>query len=155
MTVLDVHASLPSIDWGGLRRVPNRMGLPQWLVRVVFATHEGSRVKVLLQGQRARMHIGISRNIKQGFAASGSHWAIGYDPVIRCPFTLRPAPDGQAVAFADEIGLAARFVAAHHAPLLHAGAHNGRVRRALQLNGCALLGRFRHRGASCVASANT
>lgn len=134
----------------------HRTGAAEWLILAKCPTYEGSSVELLLHGRRTGVHIGITRGIKQGCPASGSLWAIGYDPLIRCLLTLRLAHDLRAFVFADDIGFAVRSVAAFLAimfplPLLHARAQGCRDHPPLRQDGHTLLGGLRHCGDPRVA----
>lgn len=104
---------------------------------------DASSVELLLHCRRFGVPIGITRGIQQGCPASGSLWAIGYDPVVLCLLTLRPRP-WRIFVFADGIGLVGAFVAAFLAVMFPYFMLVRKVAPPLGKDGHAVLWRFRH-----------
>lgn len=106
LVLLDILAAFPSIDWGWLRWVLDRIGVPRCLIDALFAMYRGSEVEGVLHGHRMGLRLRDTWGIKQGCPVSGSLWALAYDLVTCCLLSLCPQTDLRASVFADDIGLA-------------------------------------------------
>lgn len=82
IVLLGIQAAFPGIDWGRLRWVWHRLGIPEWLRRAVFATFKGSAAELLLHGRRVGVHLGIACGITSHCARRMISWRL------RSPTTL-------------------------------------------------------------------
>lgn len=86
--LLEIHAAVPSIDWGWLRWVPHRRGVPDWLTEAVLATCDSSTVELLALWPAHRgAHRHLARH-KAGMACIRQFTGVRTQPCYSIPVDL-------------------------------------------------------------------
>ena len=101
---LDRKAAFASVSHEWLRGALVASGVPGWLTDLVDALYDDGDALLQLGSAECR-RIVIASGIHQGCPASGTLWAIIFDPVLR---GLALDTDGVVCGFADDIGIAMR-----------------------------------------------
>lgn len=147
VVLFDIRAAFPSVAWEWIWLVLSAIGALPWLIVVVRLLYDGSVSDVLFGGVVSSASFPIQRGILQGFLASGSLWAILFDPIVRTLAAAHPEPGGSLTAFADDLVVAFVKVSLCLRPLMDMFML---LPRATFCDAC--LGRYSHRCAAIRAS---
>lgn len=103
--LLGVAAAFPSAEWDYFRWVPAaQQGAAPARLR------GPTQVEVHLSGRPTARRLELTRGARQGFPASGTVWALLYDPFARFLWGAVPRRDLWPTVFADDIAVALRSV---------------------------------------------
>ena len=105
---LDQAAAFSSISRQWMIRVLWLMGAHEWLVSGVLGLYTGGSAAFVLGGSTRRSLV-LGAGIRQGCPASGSLWALAFDPIVVMLVDIL-GDEGFVRAFADDFGLALRDV---------------------------------------------
>lgn len=123
IVLFDIRSAFPSVAWQWIWKVTRAVSAPAWLITAVQLLYEGSYSDVVFAGEVSEHGFPIRRGILQGCLASGSLWAILFDPIVRALMAAHPEPRGSLTAFADDLAAAFINVVAGLGPLSWAFLH--------------------------------
>lgn len=104
--LFDIRTAFPSVWWELIWMVLRRLRVLGWLIRAAHLLYYGSWSGIVFGGSVSDCGFHIRRGILHGCLASGSLWAILFDPVVRALVYAHPEPQGCLTAFADDLAAA-------------------------------------------------
>lgn len=81
--LLDIAAAFPSAAWEYIRWALTAQGAPPALISALFAMYGPTVVEIYLNGKPSGHRMPVTCGIRQGCPASGTVWALLYDPIVR------------------------------------------------------------------------
>lgn len=93
-----------------MRWALSRVGVPYRLVSAIFRLYASAFVHSIWGGGVSSHSLPVIRGIRQGCPASGTLWALLYDPVVRRVWRAIPRGDGLLAVFADDIAVVLKTV---------------------------------------------
>lgn len=104
--LLGIAAAFPSAEWEIVRWALERQGVPRALADALFAMYGPTAAEVYLNGRASGCCMPVTCGIRQGCLASGTVWALLYDPVVRFLWGSLPRDDLWLTVSSDDIALA-------------------------------------------------
>lgn len=108
VVLFDIRFAFPSVSWEWMWTVLRRLRVSAWLIVAVRSLYYGSHSDIVFGGCVSERGFPVRRGFLQVCPASGSLWALCFDPVVRALAHAHPEPQGFLTAFADD--LASAFV---------------------------------------------
>lgn len=106
IVLFDIRSAFPSVSWEWIWRVLRRSSAPDWVITALKLLYNGSFSEVAFAGEASAHGFPVRRGILQGCPASGSLWAILFDPIVRALIDAHLEPRGSLTAFADDLAAA-------------------------------------------------
>ncbi len=105
--MFDLMAAFPSLAHQWLFVVLRRMRVPRWFIQAIRALYRDCSATVVLMGLRWGS-FPMRSGIRQGCPASGSLFALAFDPCIRYIMHMLGPKRGVITAYADDVSAAVK-----------------------------------------------
>lgn len=106
--LFDTAAAFPSLSHEWRWESLYSLRMPTWLIATVQALYAESVATIVWNVVQSGVRLPILAGIKQGCPASGTLWALAYDPIVRALCWAVPHDLGCFGVFADDIRVALR-----------------------------------------------